>query len=229
MMNIIIFVAALVAYLLFLLRFAWQGIVWFRASGATSVYPVFLVSVPVKVYISSALDILFFRRIFSTSRLLWLGSWLFHLSLLFVALRHMRFIFPSLPDWLIILQPVGLVAGYLLPFSLAYLMAMRTLQKKDRYTSSYNYMISGMLLLISAAGLLMRTFFRPDVVSVKQFTLGIFGLSPQALPESGLFLFHIGIFIALLPYLPTHIIAAPFVNLEANRRTEELRHIIHER
>jgi len=49
------------------------------------------------------------------------------------------------------------------------------------------------------------------------------------LPDSSLFLFHIALFLLLLPYLPTHIIAAPFVNLEANRRLEELRYVIHER
>lgn len=75
----------------------------------------------------------------------------------------------------------------------------------------------------------MRMFFRPDLLSVKQFALGIFGLSPQPLPDSILFFLHIGLFLLLLPFLPPHIIAAPFVNLEANRRMEELRYVIHER
>jgi nitrate reductase gamma subunit len=178
---------------------------------------------------ATVLDILFFRRLFNTSKLLWIGSWVFHISFFFVALRHLRFFFPSLPDCLIFIQPVGLIAGYLLPLSLLYLMTLRTVQNKDRYSSSYNYAISGMLFFISTIGLAMRIFFRPDVVSVKQFSLGILGLSPQPLPDSPLFLLHVGLFFLLLPFLPTHMIAAPFVNLEANRRIEELRHVIHER
>jgi len=229
MMNILIFSAALVAYFFFMVRFAWQSISWFRASGHAAAYPVFLKKVPASVCISTVLDILLFRRIFNSSKLLWAGSWIFHISFLFVALRHMRYFFPSLPDCLILLQPVGVAAGYLLPLSLLFLMVLRALQKKDRYASSYNYIISGILFLISSSGVIMRIFFRPDLISVKKFALGIFGLSPQALPDSSLFLFHIALFLLLLPYLPTHIIAAPFVNLEANRRLEELRYVIHER
>ncbi|MBI5634059.1 MAG: hypothetical protein HZA15_11335 [Nitrospirae bacterium] len=229
MMNALISFAALVSYLFFLVRFAWQGLQVLRASGYAAFFPVFLRRVPASVYISTILDILFFRRIFSSSKVLWMGSWIFHISLFFVTLRHMRYFFPSLPACLIFLQPVGLAAGYLLPLSLFYLMVLRTVQKKDRYTSSYNYIISGMLLLISSTGVAMRAFFRPDVLSVKQFSLGILSLGPRMLPDSSLFLLHFFLFLLLLPYLPTHIIAAPFVNLEANRRIKELRYVIHER
>lgn len=229
MMNVMISVAALVAYVFFLVRFARQSIIWFRASRHAAAYPIFLTKVPASVYITTVLDILFFRRIFNTSKLLWTGSWIFHISFFFVILRHTRYFFPSLPDCLILLQPVGLIAGYLLPLSLLYIIALRTVQKKDRYASSYNYVISGMLFFISTIGLTMRMFFRPDLLSVKQFALGIFGLSPQPLPDSMLFFLHIGLFLLLLPFLPPHIIAAPFVNLEANRRMEELRYVIHER
>jgi nitrate reductase gamma subunit len=229
MMNVLLFVAALAAYLLFLIRFAWQSIIWFRASGQAVAYSVFLAKVPARIYIGTVLDILFFRRIFNTSKLLWIGSWVFHVSFVFVAMRHMKYFFPTLPDCLILLQPVGTVAGYLLPLSLLYLIALRSVQKKDRYASSYNYIISGMLLFISTVGLTMRMFFRPDLLSVKQFSLGIFGLSPQPLPDSMMFLLHIGLFLLLLPFLPTHMLAAPFVNLEANRRLEELKYVIHER
>ncbi|MBI5846736.1 MAG: hypothetical protein HZB31_02070 [Nitrospirae bacterium] len=228
-MSLIIFLAALSSYLLFVARFAWEGIQVLRASGHALHYPVFLRKVPASVYLSTVLDILFFRRIFSSSKILWAGSWVFHISFFFVVIRHMRFFFPSLPGCLIFLQPAGVVAGYLLPLSLLYLIALRTLQKKDRYASSYNYSISVMLFLISFTGTVMRTFFRPDLIMVKKFTLGIFGLRLHAVPESSIFFFHIVLFLLLLPYLPTHIIAAPFVNLEANRRREELKYVIHER
>jgi len=222
-------VAALVSYLLFIVRFAVQGLQVLRASGSASFSPAFLRRVPASVYLSTILDILFFRRIFSSSKVLWIGSWVFHLSFFFVALRHVRYFFPSLPGCLIFLQPVGVAAGYLLPLSLLYLLVLRTVQKKDRYASSYNYIISVMLFLISATGVVMRTYFRPDLISVKQFALGIFGLSSHVLPDSALFLFHLSLFLLLLPYLPAHIFAVPFVNLEANRRVEELRYVIHER
>jgi len=228
-MSLIFFLAALFSYLLFLVRFAWQSVLWFRASGQAAAYPLFLPRPPATVCIITALDIILFRRIFTSSKPLWIGSWLFHISFVFVAMRHMRYFFPSLPGCVVFLQPVGVAAGYLLPLSLLYLLVLRTVQKKHRYTSIYNYVLTGMLLLISSAGIIMRTFFRPDLPGVKQFALGIFSLSPQALPDSSLFLFHFSLFLLMLPFLPTHLIAAPFVNLEANRRWEELRYVIHER
>jgi nitrate reductase gamma subunit len=227
-MALIMFLAALSAYALFISRFAWQAVLWFRSSGQTALYPVFRRKMPAVVCLSTLLDVLFFRRLFAASKLLWLGSWIFHVSFILVALRHMRYFFPSLPDCLILIQPAGVCAGYLLPLSLLYLLVLRIVRKKDRYASSYNYAISGALFLISATGVLMRTFFRPDPVSVKQFGLGIFSLSPQALPDSPAFILHSSMFLLLLPFLPSHILAAPFVNLEANRRREELRFIIHD-
>lgn len=225
----IFFAAALAVYLLFLVRFAWQGVLWFRASGNTAAYPLFLAKVPARVCISTILDILFLRRVFSNSKLLWLGSWLFHVSFVFAGMRHLRYIFPSLPGCIVFLQPVGVAAGYLLPVSLLYLLVLRIAQKKHRYQSFYNYGITGMLLLISSTGVIMRAFFRPDLLGVKQFALGIFNLSPQPMPDSSLFFVHFSLFLLLLPFLPSHLVAAPFVNLEANRRWEELRYVIHER
>lgn len=228
-MLLIAFFCALLSYFLFIFRFAWQGIIWLKTSASRQLYSQSVGAAPATVYLSTVLDLLFFRRTFSTGKFLWTGSWIFHLSFFFVALRHTRFFFSSLPDCLIFLQPAGLVAGYLLPVSLLYLIGRRLLAGKERYASPYNYGLSVMLFLISSIGLAMRMFFRPDVVMVKQFSLGIVSFSPQPLPESLLFLFHFGLFLFLLPYLPTHILAAPFVNLEANRRAEELRYVIHDK
>ncbi len=227
-MSKIVFCGALLSYLAFLIRFAWQAVAWFRATDRTFLYPRFRGRTSPPVCASTGLDIFFFRRIFSSGKLLWLGSWTFHVSLFFVALRHARYFFPTLPDCLIFIQPVGVFFGYLLPVSLLFLIVLRSMRKKYRYVSSYNHVISGMLLLISASGIVMRNFFRPDLVTVKQFSLGIVSLSPAALPDSPIFLLHGIAFVVLLPYLPTHLLAAPFVTLEANRRNEELKDIIHE-
>jgi len=228
MTSKIVFCAALISYLVFVSRFAWQGITYLRAAGQSAAYPRFLSTTPTSVYIATLLDILLFRRVFSVDKLLWMGSWTFHVSFFFVILRHVRYFFSSLPDCFTILQPIGVFFGYLLSVSLLFLIMLRVSQKKDRYVSSYNYVITGMLFLISVTGVMMRNFFRPDLVVVKQFCLGVFGLSPAVLPESPAFLMHSVMFLVLLPYLPAHFFAAPFVNLEANSRKEELRGIMHE-
>ena len=228
MINIAVFIAALASYALFLARFAWNVIVWFRSPNGDSTMLSERMRKSSLPCISTLLDILFFRRIFRSSKSLWPGSWIFHLAFVFVLLRHLKFIFPSLPDCLIALQPLGLVAGYLLPFSLLYIIALRSVRKKERYTSFYNYGIAVMLFLVSTSGLIMRLFFRVDQSSVKYFSLGIVTLRPHAIPDNPLFLFHILTVMLLLPNLPLHLIAAPFVLFNANRREEELRYMIHE-
>jgi len=227
-MNTFIVATVIIVYALFLSRFAWHSLLWLRASAQPS-YSAAFRKAPAFVYIASAIDILFFRRIFISGKMLWIGSWLFHLSLVLVGIRHLRFLCRSLPSCLILLQPTGVFAGYVLACSVFYLIILRSVRRKNRYASAYNYFILCMLLLISIIGLVMRNFFIPDLVEVKYFMLGVFGLQPQPLPDSLLFILHFSLFLVLLPYLPVHILAAPLVNLEANRRREELRFIIHDK
>ena len=229
MTDNLIFIAAISAYILFVGKFLHQSFIWFRVSSPAYV-PYHLKRAELaSAFVPTILDMVFFRRVFAMSKMLWVGSWLFHISFLFVVLRHLRYFFTSIPDCVVFFQPVGVAAGYLLPSALLFLLVMRAMKKKDQYVSAYNRFISSMLLFISLSGLLMRNYFRADLLEVKRFTLGIMALSPQSVPDDLTFLFHVGLFILLLPFLPVHLFAAPLVTLEANMRSEGLKYIIHEK
>ena len=181
---------------------------------------------------SAMLDLCFFKRLFLSNKLLWLGSWTFHLSFLFVVLRHLRYFLNPVPRCITFIQPVGVVAGYLLPVSLLYLMALRSAGRNryvSNYVSYYNYFLLGVLLLISVTGLFMYRFSFPDLMGVKEFILGLSTFRKALLPRDFLFIIHFLLVLLLVPYLPTHFFSAPLVIMEARKREEALRALMHEK
>ncbi len=173
------------------------------------------------------LDLLFFRRLFASDKLLWLGSWTFHVSFVLVAFRHLRYFFP-LPASFSCFQPIGVAAGYLLPVSAAMILLLRLVTERGRYPSLTNYLLLGMIFLVGTTGLMMRLLTFTDVVAVKAFTTGIFGFRWQELPSGGLLLGHILLVLLLVPMLPLHIFTAPFVTADARFRQEGLERILRE-
>ncbi len=178
--------------------------------------------------LKAAGDIVFLTRLLRTNDLLWMGEWLFHCSFVVVALQHLRFVLDPVPEWVWFIQPFGVVAGFLLPLSLFSILLMKT-GKEEGYFPLYNVFLVTLLLLIAVTGLLMRYVFRTNLVAVKEFVTGIFTFSPANSPDGVLFVIHFTLVLLLLASLPSHIFTAPFVILEARKREEALRRIIHEK
>ncbi len=87
----------------------------------------------------------------------------------------------------------------------------------------------GLVLGASVIGLLMQTMFKPDLVDVKLFIYGMVRFAPAAAPGSILFLAHFVLVLVLVLLLPTHIFTAPFVMLDARKRGQVLRLVMHEK
>jgi nitrate reductase gamma subunit len=173
-------------------------------------------------------DVALFGRLMKVNPVLWLGEWVFHASLLLVLLRHLRFFLEPVPEWVWSVQTPGLIAGYVLPFSLVYILVIRLLTKREKYAAPANVFLLGLVLIISTLGVVMSAWFTP-AMDVKMFVLGILCLKPAALPDDGLFLAHFCLVLVLIPFLPTHIFTAPFVMMEARRREQALRLVMHEK
>ncbi len=230
-MGLILFLLAYIAYAAFWCRIFFHLIVWLKATKRYKAIPVLKPGQSARVCAMSAIDIFFFRRLFESSKLLWLGSWTFHASFVFVILRHLRYFLDPVPACVTFLQPAGRFAGYVLPLSLLYLIMLRLLGRKryvSRYVSYYNFFLLGLLLVISSVGLVMHMFFVPDLMAVRDFALGILAFRLNPLPQSTLFIVHFALVLVLLPYLPTHFFSAPLVVVEANKREEALKTIMHE-
>ena len=227
-MGTILVLTAYLVYLVFCFRFLLRALLWFKAARQqTAAAGVNKISC--RTVVSAAIDVLFFSRLFHTNKLLWTASWTFHLSLLLVFLRHTWYFMNPVPGFIIFIQPAGIAAGYVLPLSLLLILIIRTAGSRDRYVSFYNYFLLGVLFMISVTGLVMRTYFQPDLIGVKDFITGILIFKPDVLPDSSLFTLHFLLALLLLPYVPFHLFTAPIVTFEANRREEGLGMILHEK
>ena len=90
-------------------------------------------------------------------------------SFLLVTLRHLRYFLDPVPSWVWDLQLPGLIAGYVLPVSLVYILVVRSFSEREKYSSPANMLLLALLLAISGIGVLMHAFFKPDLVGVKLF------------------------------------------------------------
>jgi [DsrC]-trisulfide reductase subunit M len=183
----------------------------------------------VKTFVMAVCDILSFRRLLIANDLLWIGEWIFHVSFVFVMLRHLRYFLDPVPQWVWSVQFAGILAGYILPVSLVYILTVKFRIEKKMYFSSYNFLLLALIFALSVSGLLMKTIFHPDIVSVKTFTMGMVTFAFAAVPASALFIFHFIAFLALIVNLPTHIFAAPLSLISARERDENINQVIHEK
>jgi nitrate reductase gamma subunit len=148
------------------------------------------------------------------SRVLWLGALAFHWSLLVVVLRHLRLVVEPVPAFVLWLGSVDgllqigapslLLTDLVLVASIGYLLLRRWWNPLLRYLSLFSdYFALLLLLAIAASGVLMRHAMRVDVVSIKQFALGLVTFHP-ALPTGSnpVFLAHLLLVSALAVYIP---------------------------
>lgn len=228
-MGKVMIAAAYLAYAAFWIRFLLHWLVWRRAVRRVTPEPRARLAWSPKACAFTGLDVVFLGRVFMVNPALWFGEWLFHASFLLVLLRHLRYFLDPVPAWVWSVQTPGLIAGYILPLSLAYILVIRLLTTREKYASPANMTLLGLVLLISSIGLLMNLAFRPNLVDAKLFVLGIMSFSPAPAPESPMFLLHFGLMLVLVLLLPTHLVTAPVVMYDARKREEDLKHVMHDR
>lgn len=159
-------------------------------------------------------DVLFFRSLSKGTTLLFFAGWIFHLCLLVVFLRHLRYFMTNVPGFVILFSDGAVFIGAILLLSLIVLFLRRFLDKKVAYNSSLSdYFVLVLLIGIVLSGLLMRFEpFRPDVVGIKELMLELMNpltafslltLHPPHAPEgSSMFVVHIILVFTLLIYFP---------------------------
>lgn len=148
-------------------------------------------------------EVVFFRSLYRADRGLWLGGWLFHLTLLLVLLRHLRYALYPVPAWVTALAPAAGLLGLLFVLPGLYLLARRIVVDRVRYGSlPSDYLVLLLLLAIGILGLLLKYVARVDVVMVKAFILGLVTLRPTAVPAHPLFLAHFALALILVAYFP---------------------------
>ena len=173
---------------------------------------------------------------------LWLAGLVFHYSFLIILLRHMRFftepelfylqLLTSLDGFLEVGTPVFFMTGAMLLVAATYLFLRRIYISQVRYISlAADYFPLFLIMGVVTTGILMRHFFRVDIVGVKNLTMGLVSFSP-VIPDGigAIFYIHLFLVSVLLAYFPFSklihmggIFLSPTRNLVANSR--EFRHV----
>lgn len=179
---------------------------------------------------------------FASSKWLWIAALAFHYSFLIILIRHLRLFIEPVPSLLLILESVDSFWQIGTPFlymtdiallaGVTYLFLRRVFIPQMRYISlPADYFPLFLILGIGITGVLIRYFFKVDVVGVKVMTMGLINFDPKVVEGVGvLFYIHLFLVSILFAYFPfsklTHmagVFLSPTRNLANNNRAK--RHI----
>ncbi|MCX7735248.1 MAG: sulfate reduction electron transfer complex DsrMKJOP subunit DsrM [Candidatus Kapabacteria bacterium] len=210
-----------------------------------------------ETFVRMLLEVLFFRSLFRNTRAsikdgkklvygaekwLWLFAILFHWSFLIIVLRHFRFFTEPTPAFVGFLQnidgffqfgvPILYITNVAIVVALTYLFLRRVIDQKIKYISlSSDYFPLLLILGIATTGILMRYFFKVDLVQIKELAVGILSFNPvipnQLNPIFSMHLFFVSVLLIYFPmsklvHMPG-IFFSPTRNLSNDNR--EKRHI----
>ncbi len=148
-------------------------------------------------------EVVLFESLFKGNKWTWMFGWIFHFGLFLVTLRHLRYFID--PVWLPIqvIQPFGIYGGLAMVAGLAGLWSRRFLVDRVRYiTGPSDHLILALLIGIGLTGLGMSFVVHVDVISVKQFFLGLMRFQVQPLPADPLLLLHLLLVVILMIVFP---------------------------
>ncbi|MGB8991033.1 MAG: sulfate reduction electron transfer complex DsrMKJOP subunit DsrM [Desulfobaccales bacterium] len=171
------------------------------------------------------------RLIHWSYKWLWLGAIAFHYAFLVVILRHLRFFTEPVPYPIALLTdvdgffqffvPAVYLSGIVMVVAVAYLLFRRITNPTLRYISlAADYFPLFLILGIGLTGILMRYFFKTDVVAVKELAIGLVTLHPKipAATISPLFYVHLFLVSVLFAYFPfSKLLHAPGVFMSPTR------------
>ena len=148
-------------------------------------------------------EVTLFRSLFRSNKWIWLFGWIFHVALLAVLLRHLRYFTEPVWAWVALIQPFGLYAGFAMLAALGGLWARRFLVDRVRYISSpSDHLMLALLAAIAASGLAMKYLAHTDIVALKAFFLGLMAFDWRELPADPVLLLHLALVAVLMIVFP---------------------------
>jgi nitrate reductase gamma subunit len=178
-----------------------------------------------------AREVFLFQSLFKSNKWIWLLGWVFHVALLLVLLRHLRYFIEPVWLWVDAIQPFGLYAGFAMLAGLVALWIRRVGIERMRYISGLSdHLMLLLLIAISATGLLTRFVAHTDIIELKGFVLGLLYFDPQPLPADPLLLVHLALVMVLMVVFPfSKLLHAPGVFFSPTRNqvdnAREVRHL----
>lgn len=176
-------------------------------------------------------EVVFFESLFKSNKWTWLFGWLFHIGLLLVLIRHIRYFWPAdVPSIFLLTQPFK-YASFLMAVGLIGLFVRRITVARVRYISSpSDYLMLLLLAIITISGIVMTFISHTDIIMVKNFASGILTLNWSDLPLDIHFIIHLLLVFVLLAIFPiSKLLHAPGVFFSPTRtqvdNARKVRHI----
>ncbi len=184
---------------------------------------------PVGVVIRMAIEVLLFRSLFRNTKVdlregptiaygstkwLWLGGLAFHWTFFIILTRHLRLFFEPIPVFIKIIEsldgffqvgaPVVYITDLAFLVAVTYLFLRRVIIPQMRYISlAADYFPLFLIGAIGFSGVVMRYFFKTDVVAIKELTMGLITFHPVVPNTIGtIFYIHLFLVSALFAYFP---------------------------
>lgn len=187
-------------------------------------------------------EVVLFRSLFRSNKWIWLFGMMFHMALLVVLLRHLRYFTEPVWIWVVLLQPIGKYASIVMMIGLLGLLVRRLVVERIYYISSpSDYLMLILLLVIGGSGIMMTFVTHTDIVQFKAFVLSVMCFDwithddnwyyPRyLLPTSNVLLVHLGAVILLMIIFPfSKLLHAPGVFFSPSRNqvdnSRERRHV----
>jgi nitrate reductase gamma subunit len=197
----------------FVTGMGWRLFTWLRAP-----VPLKIVLTPAPVTGAGvarriAGELFLFRSLLKGDRWLWCAAWMFHISLVMLAVGHFGgLVAPEFAQRSLgltegqfheLAQIAGGVFGILAVVPLLGLLLRRLAKDRLRYISTFSdYLALGLLLLIIMTGNLMRFMGGLDLAQARLFVSGLLALRPVAPPADPAFALHLVLVCVLLAYIP---------------------------
>ena len=197
----------------FLAGMGWRLAAWLRAPVPLKIVLTPAPTTSAGVVRRLAGEALVFRSLFAADRSLWVAAWVFHLSLVMLAVGHIGgLVVPGFAQASLglteeqfheLAQVTGGVFGILAVVPLLYLLLRRLVMERLRYLSTFSdYLALALLLLVIATGNQMRFMSTLDLAQARQFVSGVLTFHPVAPPADAAFVAHLLLVCALLVYIP---------------------------
>jgi nitrate reductase gamma subunit len=148
-------------------------------------------------------EVVLFESLFKANKWIWLFGWVFHAALLVVLLCHLRYFTQPVWEWVVLIRPFGVYAGFAMLVGLIGLWARRLLVPRIRYISApSDHLMLALLVGIAGSGLLMDYVARTNIVALKSFFLGLATFNWQPMPPDPVLLVHLGLVAVLMIVFP---------------------------
>jgi nitrate reductase gamma subunit len=150
-----------------------------------------------------AKEVVVFESLWKANKWIWVFGWLFHFGLLLVLVRHLRYFVNPIPEWLLFIQPFGQYASFMMVIGLGGLLARRFLVDRVRYISTPSDFLMLILILgIGLSGMTTTFLLHADIITLKEFFLGLMYFDVQPLPEDPVLLAHLTMVALLMVIFP---------------------------